>query len=442
MLLDVRGLSLHTPEGRPLVKDLTLQLDRERVALIGRNGVGKSTLLRALAQGRPEVRHAPLAYVPQHLDGAASPGQLRWQALAEAFTSGTELLLLDEPSEDLDPARTADLVHRIRGWRGGLVAVTHDPELLDTFDTFFVMDDGGCQVKQGCWEEVQQALVAEADAKQDAYVRRLEALERSEARHHRIQRRRDRKRNVGRIHELDRSQSKMRLNQRKSAAQVSQAKVNARQQDRRDAERAWAHAARQALTHRLPLDLVVPVPPTSRGPVIRARGLPGLGDLDLDRQRLGVVGPNGSGKSTLLDTLTGHRRPEVGSLHLEAARMGVIQQQATNWQRPESLLELLGDAERAAERVVAHRFPLGLAARPLAELSPGERTRAALIALFDQDGLELLVLDEPTGGLDLVGVHALQEVLRAWRAGLVVASHDRRFLAAVGVELLGLHTTR
>ena len=83
--------------------------------------------------------------------------------------------------------------------------------------------------------------------------------------------------------------------------------------------------------------------------------------------------------------------------------------------------------------VVAHRFPLGLAGRPLGELSPGERTRAALIALFDRPGLELLVLDEPTGGLDLVGVHALQEALRAWTGGLVVASHDRRFLEAVGV---------
>jgi ATPase subunit of ABC transporter with duplicated ATPase domains len=91
----------------------------------------------------------------------------------------------------------------------------------------------------------------------------------------------------------------------------------------------------------------------------------------------------------------------------------------------------------AAEILVAHRFPLALGGRPLRSLSPGERARAALICLFQRaPPVEVLVLDEPTYSLDLVGQRAMTAALRAWPGGLVVASHDRAFLAAIGVDVI------
>jgi ATPase subunit of ABC transporter with duplicated ATPase domains len=94
-----------------------------------------------------------------------------------------------------------------------------------------------------------------------------------------------------------------------------------------------------------------------------------------------------------------------------------------------------GAREDAARALVAHRFPLALAERPLASLSPGERARAALVALFRRaPAVEVLVLDEPTFGLDLVGQRAMTEALAAWPGGLVVASHDRAFLSAIGFD--------
>jgi ATPase subunit of ABC transporter with duplicated ATPase domains len=84
--------------------------------------------------------------------------------------------------------------------------------------------------------------------------------------------------------------------------------------------------------------------------------------------------------------------------------------------------------------IVAHEFPLALAERSFRSLSPGERTRAALICLFQRSpAIELLVLDEPTFSLDLVGQRALTNALKAWSGGLVVASHDRSFLTAIEV---------
>jgi ATPase subunit of ABC transporter with duplicated ATPase domains len=109
--------------------------------------------------------------------------------------------------------------------------------------------------------------------------------------------------------------------------------------------------------------------------------------------------------------------------------------------RVESLLDCLREqlpsaSPEALARVLAvHRFPLALAARPLRTLSPGERTRAALIALSHRvPAVEALVLDEPTYSLDLVGQRAVTRVLREWPGGLVVASHDRGFLAALRLD--------
>jgi ATPase subunit of ABC transporter with duplicated ATPase domains len=90
------------------------------------------------------------------------------------------------------------------------------------------------------------------------------------------------------------------------------------------------------------------------------------------------------------------------------------------------------DAVRTLE---AHRFPLALSQRPLRTLSPGERVRAALLCLMNRDPQpSLLILDEPIGHLDFLGVASLGSVLAAWPRGLVVISHDDDFLKRIGTQ--------
>jgi ATPase subunit of ABC transporter with duplicated ATPase domains len=139
--------------------------------------------------------------------------------------------------------------------------------------------------------------------------------------------------------------------------------------------------------------------------------------------------------------MLGEISPSAGVASCRRERIGSIAQGAGDWALDDSLLGRLLDSsactslEDAAQLLLAHRFPLALAERPMASLSPGERVRAALICLFRRDpALELLVLDEPTLSLDFVGLAALTAALRAWPGGLVVASHDREFLDAIGIE--------
>ena len=133
-------------------------------------------------------------------------------------------------------------------------------------------------------------------------------------------------------------------------------------------------------------------------------------------------------------------RPVAGRVHCDASRVGYIAQNADNWCLDESLSSSWRRSSRRRPRdrrplLRAHRFPLALADRPLATLSPGERVRAALICLTRHaPAPELLVLDEPTQHLDFVGLAALEAVLAAWPGGLLVVSHDPEFLAAIGVS--------
>jgi ATPase subunit of ABC transporter with duplicated ATPase domains len=235
---------------------------------------------------------------------------------------------------------------------------------------------------------------------------------------------------------------------KKSYAEASQGKAAKIRDARIEGVRQWVRGARRALRVHLPLELALPeLPPADGRTLVALEGvalaagdrelLSGL-DLHLARDRLAVIGPNGAGKSTLLSVIRGERAPSRGEATVHRPRLGGIAQGASDWLLDDSLVEQLGatsaqgSIDAIARVVLAHRFPLGLAQRPLASLSAGERVRAALLCLY-QRAPELLVLDEPTYCLDFVGAAALVASLRLWRGGLVVASHDRAFLRAIGV---------
>lgn len=455
-LLRVSKAMILSPGGRPLFDDLNVSLSRERVALVGRNGVGKSTLLQALAgtvdlhRGRIHARGG-VHFVPQLLAAkdvtAGSHGELRRRALAAAFASGATIVLLDEPTDDLDDEGVRWLRETLRTWTGCLVVATHDRRLLEDFRHFFVASESGCRYFDGTLDALDADLEREHIAAEQRYARDLSRLGAREAHTLLVGRRRDRKKRSGRCRELDRCTPTIRVNAKRGKAQVTHARLARLREARLDAVRDWTKSARRALGVHLSIEL--PMPSLSPEPIevmslrdvsvqIGERLLFGPLSLRLTRERVAIVGANGAGKSTLLDVMLGRRAPSSGHAHRDVARIGSIAQGASDWMLEESLagyLEGHVGRDEVPTTLVAHKFPLALAERPLRSLSAGERTRAALIALFRRaPAVELIVLDEPTNGLDLLGQRALTLALQRWPGGLVVASHDRPFLDALRVE--------
>jgi ATPase subunit of ABC transporter with duplicated ATPase domains len=458
-LLHAHGLVVQTPGGRPLFRDLTLILNRgDRVALVGRNGAGKSTLLEVLAgqaaaDGGSLACYGERAFVPQSIEPgpATSPGEARRRKLQEALDTGADLLLLDEPTQDLDHAGVLWLAGALQRWEHGLIVVSHDRRLLAEFDDFFVVAESGCHHFSGSCSELISALEQERAENERRYVSNLERLTTHEQRQFRVRQRRERKKNVGRVRELGRGSPKIVLNFKRGYAQEKQAKRNLIQRDRVESARAWTEATRRALAVDLPLATLMPaLPEPSANPIAQLQHVRACAGervlidnltLELGRQRIAVSGPNGSGKSLLLELLAGARTPDRGQATIESHRIGYIAQNAANWWKEESLLQHLiyachQTADAAASCIHTHRFPFALAERPLASLSPGERLRAALICLLHQPSApELLILDEPTNHLDFLGYDTLKELLVHWKGGLVVASHDEDFVRGLGLEM-------
>jgi len=318
-------------------------------------------------------------------------------------------LLLDEPTSDLDDAAVAWLEGWLRHFRGGVVVVSHDRRLLGGMQHFFWLRESGCRYFAGSLTELDAEQAREATESELRYLRSMNALAEKEERTLHLQRRKARKKQYGRSRELARCTSRARLNLKRSEAQVSHGKAAQTREARVALVREFTRSTREALAVRLPLVLTMP---------------PAL----LDAERVAIVGPNGAGKTTWLRGLL---------RTLDPSRVGEISQNGENWMKDESLVSELSarapdtSPERLAQLLVAHRFPLGLAERPLRSLSPGERVRAALICLFVQSpAVDTLVLDEPTFSLDQLGRTALIEALTAWPRNLYVATHDHDVLRA------------
>ncbi|HKO47813.1 MAG TPA: ATP-binding cassette domain-containing protein [Polyangiaceae bacterium] len=455
-LLELSAVSVRAPGGRALFDRLSLRIEHEHVALVGRNGVGKSTLLAILAGiAEPEagrVLARGLRHFVAQTDERTEPlslGELRCAALRNARDSGAELLLLDEPSEHLDDGAVAWLRGWLGSWRGGLIVASHDRRLLADFRHFFVISEAGCRYFFGTLAELDAELEREHHESEQRYLGNLRRLAAKEEHTLHIARRKARKKRYGRTRELDRGSPKILLNQKRDHAQVSHGRLAKLREERLASLRSWTQSTRRALNVNLSLDLPVPALPVEVDPdllmlrgvsaSVGARRLFESLDLHLGRERVAVVGPNGSGKTTLLEIGLGRHAPSAGFARRKLSKIGSIEQGAANWLLDDSLLAQLNrvcaSPEIAAQRLAAHRFPLALGQRPLRSLSPGERMRAALIYLFARTpALELLILDEPTFGLDLLGQRALTRALRAWPGGLLVCSHNREFLAEIAVD--------
>ncbi|MEP3072893.1 MAG: ATP-binding cassette domain-containing protein, partial [Maricaulis sp.] len=157
-------------------------------------------------------------------------------------------------------------------------------------------------------------------------------------------------------------------------------------------------------------------------------------------ERIALAGPNGSGKSTVFDLVTGRLQPDSGTVSGRHERFALLDQ-AVSFLEPD--LSVAANARRlnpqlsentVRSALARYAFRAEAAEKPVSVLSGGERMRAGLACLAcAAEAPQLLILDEPTNHIDLEAVELLEQALAGYDGAILVASHDARFLDAIGV---------
>ncbi|WDR38042.1 ATP-binding cassette domain-containing protein [Pseudomonas serboccidentalis] len=383
--------------------------------------------------------------VPSDLTQSLSGGQQARLALIGAFLSPARLLVLDEPTNHLDAAGRRWLMSELQRWRGGLIVVSHDRQLLERMQRIVELTPSGATVFGGNFSTYQQQrqihqAAAQATLDQSRTERRREQ-QRLKSEHDTIQRhaaRSLRNAKTANVSGFERASLK-------GAARQIMGHVRHGHQQRKSELDA---RVRDAYAKVLPDDAVMmnlpgSAVPTSRNvctlidvrlPWLRTQAF----NLTLSGPvRVAVNGPNGCGKSTLLQLLAGELRPVSGecTTHVPVAYL-------------DQQLKLLDDHLSVIDQLIALQSPLSESelrshlahlqldaqrvTRPSASLSGGERLKAALaVALWRQTPAQLLLLDEPSNHLDLASVQAFEQALQTFPGAIVAVSHDPDFLQAL-----------
>jgi ATP-binding cassette subfamily F protein uup len=453
---------------KPLLDHVDLQIRRgERVCLLGRNGEGKSSLLRLVNREsvpdsgevwvRPGARIATLAQevaagseqtVVEIVRGgtthaedwqadlevdqvvarlgldrdaplsALSGGWRRRTMLGRALVSAPDLLLLDEPTNHLDIEAITWLEEMMLEFAGALLFISHDRAFVRRLATRIVeLDRGQLRVWPGGYDDyvVQKQAALEVEAKHAALFDKKLAQEEAWIRQG-VEARRTR--NEGRVRAL----KALRIERSERRERIGQ--IDVRVQDAAPSGKLVFEAEHVTRSF---------------------DGKPIIADFSariMRGDRIGIIGPNGCGKSTLIKLLVGELEPTSGT-NLKAA---YFDQQRDQLDETASIMDNVtggsgdsividGRARHVSGYLRDFLFPPERLQAPVTMLSGGERNRLLLARLFAQPS-NLLIMDEPTNDLDVETLDLLEELVANYEGTLLLVSHDRAFLDNVVTSTL------
>jgi len=445
--------------------------ESERIGLIGRNGMGKTSLMKlilgelsqdeGIISRQQDLRIAYLPQeVPQGLSGSIKqivhsglegmtfdwqPEETEWQAdllvqqtlsrmqldsetqfdvlsagmkrrvlLAKGLVAKPQLLLLDEPTNHLDIQSILWLEDFLLRWKGSIIFVTHDRLFLQALANRIVELDRGRIFDWDCdyrtFMQRKEAFINAEQTQNDLFDRKL-AQEEQWIRKG-IEARRTR--NEGRVRAL------LKLRDIRKERREKPGKVKLQIQEARQSGKLVVET--KDISFRYSDDWII-----KDFSFILQRG-----------DKLGIVGPNGSGKTTLVNLLLGNLLPQQGLIELGTnlecvyfdqlrAQLDENQTLYENVAQGRDTVNINGVNRNVYGYLEDFLFPKERVHAPIHVLSGGERNRLLLARLFTMPA-NLIILDEPTNDLDLETLELLENILLEFTGTIIIVSHDRAFL--------------
>ncbi|WP_415064293.1 ATP-binding cassette domain-containing protein [Bdellovibrio sp.] len=494
-----RSLAFELPQGDKLFSNVSLSLNSARVGLVGPNGVGKSTLAKLLAglltpsegdiqsshvatylsqieepppgtvgeylmnlwdspQSRPELWGPLLQDIElekriQDLSG----GEWMRVRIGEALSRVEGLLILDEPTNNLDREARGLIAEFVDSYEGPLLVISHDRELLNHVDVIWELSNQGLAVYGGSYSFYSERKDAEHVLQQEKIDRARREKKKLEREHH---------------EKLESQEKRMRRGERiaargglpriligglKRRAEETQGRIHAHEEKRVEkAQEDFQNLlAQEKKESRLGLEL----PETS---VPEGKLIFETQDLNIQfasqkkclwsqpltltmkgPRRWALSGRNGAGKSTFIRLLLGDVSQDLrifGSFKKGDLSTALLDQSYSILRKDKSVLENVMSCSRydlveARNHLARFQFMKEKVNQKIETLSGGEKLKAALAKiLLAAPAPQFLILDEPTNNLDLESLEVLENALNEYQGALLVVSHDEIFLKNIGVE--------
>ncbi|BBJ65610.1 MULTISPECIES: ABC-F family ATP-binding cassette domain-containing protein [Enterobacter] len=367
--------------------------------------------------------------------------------LCGAFTAEADFMLLDEPTNHLDRQGRAWFYDQLSRYQGGVLVASHDRELLEQVPRILELSASGLRSYGGNYADYQ----AQRDAEQQAARAALEhaATERKRTRA-RMQKEHDdsQRRSAKTLRTVDTLNiASFERVKYKGAAKERIGSWKKQHSEQNEALNAAVNKARERVEEDNPVMFTLPgsqVPEGKQVLVLEDLVLPHVPVPPITWRmdgpmRVALKGPNGCGKSTLLKTILGEVTPRSGACKVSVS-CAYLDQHLSQLDLTQSVMTHLNLSHTPLEEGVLRtrlaQLQLGAdkVKLPLAELSGGERLKAALACvLWRAEATQLLLLDEPTNHLDLASVQAIEAALAGFPGALLVVSHDELFLRGLAL---------
>lgn len=494
-----RSLAYELPQGDILFQNISFTLASGRYGLVGPNGVGKSTLAKILAgqllpsTGELKISH-PAIYLAQwetpqdqtvaeHLidlweSPHASPevwgplletisleqrlsqlsgGEWTRVRIARALSKGGGLLILDEPTNNLDKEARALITNFVKSYDRPLLLISHDRELLNHVDTIWELSNQGLSVYGGNFSFYKEQKEAERTLQAEKLDRARREKKKLEKEHHEKLQSQEKRMRRGEREAARGGLPRILVGGLKRRAQVTHGKINSDEDKRVEKAKDDFRNLYEQTKRESTLGLELPETSVPEGKLIfeledfnvkfaaheKTLWKEPISMVMKGPRRWALAGANGAGKTTLIKVLLDQQDSSVSTTGINKKgdlALALLDQKYSLLNEEESLFENVMansryDQIETRNRLARFQFMGEKVHQKVSTLSGGEKLKASLAKiLFANPAPQFLILDEPTNNLDLESLEVLEEALLDYQGALLVVSHDEVFLANIGVE--------
>lgn len=532
-MLQAKNISFTLPDGSVIFENISFILQNEKVGLIGKNGIGKSTIIKMLCEkikpsnGIIENKDININYLPQkftevdhetvadvfyarnklealgrieqgvardddyillennwdieekifkklarfnlnYLDlGQSFPslsgGEKTKVLLSKTIDEGTNFLILDEPTNNMDYQGKIAFYDFVKKWKHGMFVVSHDRELLSLMDRIYELRKVGLHDTKifnygGNFEEYLRQRDIEKEASEQTYKNAISELKKRKKQIQEDKEKRDRRAKTGndkRGHDRNSgSHAKAAFDYKQNIAEKKASSLIKR--DTKNLSSCESSLKESANKMDLSNNLYFKVPrvklPSGKVMVhikdlcfgYKKEGKSLFNNFNLTvtgAERIAIEGVNGSGKSTLFKIIMGQIKNHSGSMCSDVENIVYLDQEQSILDENKTILENMKNfnpqnSELDCRSILAQfLFRTDSVFKKIRDLSGGEKLRAALACvLFGEKTPQMLILDEPTNNMDLNSIEILEKVLKEYTGAILLVSHDSVFKKNAGIE--------